>query len=141
MSKDHPALIDAKSLVVASERAEADALHAIRWFRVFVAAQAAYALAFTLSLDIAGVDYWVAFAPFALATTCIWFLAFQYRRAIPRHGLRNMGIAVAVWFTLYTLMLDPALQLFQLTSLWWWVLAGVVAISPMLACLFASSRQ
>jgi hypothetical protein len=52
-----------------------------------------------------------------------------------------MGIALATWFALYTLMFDPALQLFGLSSSWWWVLAGVVAVTPILACLLASSRR
>lgn len=102
---------------------------------------AAYALAFTVSIDVAGVGYWKAFAPFVLATLCIWMIAFRYRQSVPRHGLRNMGIAVATWFALYTLMLDPALQLFRLSSPWWWVLAGIIAVTPIVVCLFASSRR
>lgn len=132
---------DATRLVAAGEKAEADARRAVRWFRVFVVMQAVYALAFTVSIDVAGVDYWKAFAPFLLVTLCIWMIALQHRQSAPRHGLRNMGIAVATWFVLYTLMLDPALQLFGASSPWWWVLAGVIAISPILACLFASSRR
>lgn len=111
------------------------------WFRVFVVMQAAYSLAFTVSIDVAGIDYWKVFAPFLLGTACIWMIALQHRRSAPRHALRSMGIAVATWFALYTLMLDPALQLFGLSSPWWWVLAGVVSVSPILACLFASSRR
>lgn len=123
------------------ERASRDARRATRRFRAFVAMQAAYALAFTLSIDLAGVDYWKAFAPFMLVTLCLWMIAFQHRRTVPRHGLRNMGIAVATWFALHTLMFDPALQLFGLSSPWWWGLAGLVAVTPILACLFASSRR
>lgn len=132
---------DATRMVAVGEKAAQDARRATRWFRVFVIMQAAYALAFTLSIDVAGVDYWKAFAPFVLVTLCIWMIAFQHRRTVPRYGLRNMGIAVATWFVLYTLMFDPALQLFGLSSPWWWVLAGVVAVTPILACLFASSRR
>ncbi|GAA2101097.1 hypothetical protein GCM10009823_23770 [Brevibacterium salitolerans] len=108
---------------------------------MFVVMQAVYALAFTVSIDVAGVDYWKAFAPFLLVTMCIWMIALLHRQSAPRHGLRNMGIAVATWFALYTVMLDPALQLFGLSSPWWWVLAGVIAIGPIVACLFASSRR
>ena len=103
--------------------------------------QALYALAFTLSIDIVGVNYRKAFAPFVLTTMCIWMIAFRHQQSIPRHGLRNMGIAVATWFVLYTLMLDPALQLFEISSPWWWILAGIIAITPNLACLFASSHR
>jgi len=141
MSENKFSVEDATHLVAVGEKAAQDARRATRWFRVFVVMQAAYALAFTLSLDIAKVNYWKAFAPFLLVTLCIWMIAFRYRESIPRHGLRNMGIAVATWFALYTLMLDPALQLFGLSSPWWWVLAGVVSITPILACLFASSRR
>ena len=112
-----------------------------RWFRIFVTMQALYALAFTLSIDIVGVNYRKAFAPFVLTTMCIWMIAFRHQQSIPRHGLRNMGIAVATWFVLYTLMLDPALQLFEISSPWWWILAGIIAITPTLACLFASSHR
>lgn len=132
---------DATRLVAAGEKAETDARRAVRWFRVFVTMQAAYALAFTVSIDVAGVDYWKAFAPFLLVTSCIWMIALQHRRSAPRHGLRNMGIAVATWFALYTLMLDPALQLFGASSPWWWVLAGMVSVTPILACVFANSRR
>lgn len=76
-----------------------------------------------------------------MATISIWMIAFRYRQSVPRNGLRNMGIALATWFALYTLMLDPALQLFGLSSPWWWVAAGMIAITPMLACLLPSSRR
>lgn len=132
---------DATRLVAAGEKAGRDARRATRWFRAFIVLQAAYALAFTLSIDVASVDYWNAFAPFLLATVCIWMIALLHRQSAPHHGLRNMGIAVATWFALYTLMLDPALQLFMLSSPWWWVLAGVVSVSPILACLLTSSRR
>ncbi|MFS0712535.1 hypothetical protein ABC195_01535 [Microbacterium sp. 2P01SA-2] len=141
MTQNHFAYDDAARMVAVGTKAEKDARRATRWFRIFVVAQAAYALAFTLSIDVAGVGYGKAFAPFLLATLCIWTIAFRYQRSVPRHGLRNMGIAVATWFALYTLMLDPAFQLLQLSSPWWWVLAGVVSISPILACLFRSSRR
>ena len=117
------------------------ARRATRWFRVFVIAQAAYALAFTLSIDVFGVPYWKAFAPFALVTISIWMIALRYRRSVPRTGLRNMGIALCTWFAVYTLMFDPALQLVGASSPWWWVAAGVVAVSPVVLCVFASSRR
>ena len=141
MSENTFSVDDATRMVAVGEQAAQQAKRATRWFKVFVLLQAAYALAFTLSIDVAGVGYWKAFAPFVLATLCIWMIAFRYWRFVPRHGLRNMGIALATWFALYTLMLDPALQLFQLSSPWWWVLAGIIAVTPIVACLFASSRR
>ncbi|MEW2008433.1 MULTISPECIES: hypothetical protein [Microbacterium] len=124
-----------------TERIGREARRATRWFRIFVIAQATYALAFTLSIDVADVPYWKAFAPFALVTISIWMIAVRYRRSVPRNGFRNMGIALCTWFALYTLMFDPALQLVGASSPWWWVLAGVVAVAPILACVFASSRR
>lgn len=141
MSENTFSVNDATRMVAVGEQASQHARRATRWFKVFVLLQAAYALAFTLSIDVAGVGYWKAFPPFVLVTLCIWLIAFLHRQSVPRHGLRNMGIAVATWFALYTLMLDPALQLFQLSSPWWWVFAGVIAVTPILACLFASSRR
>ncbi|WP_336662577.1 hypothetical protein [Leucobacter sp. USHLN154] len=141
MSTNYISTDDARTLVVASEKAARDARRATLWFRVFVSLQAAYTLAFTLSIDVAGVPYWQAFAPLVVATISIWMIAFRYRQSVPRNGLRNMGIALATWFALYTLMLDPALQLFGLSSPWWWVAAGMIAITPMLACLLPSSRR
>ena len=141
MSKNTIAIGDATRMVAVGEQAAQYATRATRWFRAFVLLQAAFALAFTLSIDVTGVGYWRAFAPFALATLCIWMIAFLRRQSAPRNGLRNMGIAVATWFALYTLMLDPTLQLFQLSSPWWWVLAGIISVTPILACLFPSSRR
>lgn len=141
MTQNNFAYDDASRMVAVGTKAEKDARRATRWFRIFVVLQAAYALAFTLSIDVAGADYWKAFLPFVLASVCIWMIALRSERSAPRNGMRNMGIAVATWFALYTLMLDPALQLLQLSSPWWWVLAGVVSISPILACLFPSSRR
>ncbi|UBH07476.1 hypothetical protein K8P10_002987 [Leucobacter sp. Psy1] len=134
-------LEDAETMVLSSTQAARKARRATRWFRVFIVLQAAYAFAFTLAIDVAEVPYWQAFAPLMVATISIWMIACLYRQTLPRYGLRNMGIAVATWFALYTLMFDPALQLLNMSSPWWWVLAGVVAITPMLACLFVSSRR
>lgn len=141
MTKTFLSIEDATRMVAAGDQAAQNARRATRWFRAFVLLQAAYVLAFTLSIDVAGVGYWKAFAPFVLATLCIWTIALLHRQSVPRHGLRNMGIAVATWFALHTLMLDPALQLFQLSSPWWWVLAGIISVTPIVACLFASSRR
>lgn len=141
MSANQISANEARTMVIASEQAARNARRTTRWFRVFVAAQAAYALAFTLSIDVAGVPYWQACAPLAVATISIWMIAFRFRRSVPRNGLRNTGIALATWFSLYTLMLDPALQLFELSAPWWWVAAGIFAITPLLACLMPSSRR
>lgn len=121
-------------------RIAGEAKRATRWFRWFAIMQALFALSFTLSVDVAGTPYWPAFLVLGLATGSLWFKAVLLRHSAPRYGLRNMGIAMATWFALYTLMLDPALQLFGLTCPWWWVLAGVIAASPIAACAFSSSR-
>lgn len=109
----------------------------MRWF---VVAQTFFSLSFTISLDVRHMPYWNAFVPMLLGTASIWMVAYLQRRSAPRHGLRNMGIAMATWFALYTLMLDPALRLVGATSSWWWALAGIIAASPILARLSASSR-
>lgn len=57
MSTNYISTDDARTLVVASEKAARDARRATLWFRVFVSLQAAYTLAFTLSIDVAGVPY------------------------------------------------------------------------------------
>ena len=141
MISRHTSARDAADLMASGERTARAARRVRRWFRVFVVLQSLNALAFTLSIDVAGVDYWRALAPFLLATSCLWLLAVMQRTALPRHGLRNMGIALASWFVLYFLMLDPAVQLLSLTSPWWRVVAGIVSVSPTLACWFASSRR
>lgn len=126
--------------LAATTRIAGEAKRATRWFRWFAIVQALFALSFTLSVDVAGTPYWPAFLVLGLATGSLWFKAVLLRHSAPRYGLRNMGIAMATWFALYTLMLDPALQLFGLSSPWWWVLAGVIAASPIAACAFSSSR-
>lgn len=140
MSQNRISVEDARALITSDVKISAEARRAVRWFRWFVVAQTFFALSFTISLDLLHVPYWNAFVPMALGTASIWMVAYLQRRSAPRYGLRNMGIAVATWFALYTLMLDPALQLVGATSSWWWALVGIVAASPILACLFASSR-
>lgn len=141
MTDLHFSVDDAIARMAAGEEIAVKAHRATRWFKWFVFLQAAFALAFTLSIDVATVPYWNAFALWLLATLSLWSTASLHRRSAPRNGLRNMGTAVATWFALYTLMFDPALQLVGASSPWWWVLAGVIAISPILACFPASSRK
>ncbi|MFD3683813.1 hypothetical protein ACFWTE_03175 [Nocardiopsis sp. NPDC058631] len=141
MAEKHFTYDDAASRVSTSQEVGARALRAVRWFRWFVALQTVFALAFTLSIDVFGAPYWIAFALLLLASAPVWATAYRHSLSAPRHGLRNTGIAVATWFALYTLMLDPALQLVGVSSPWWWVLAGTVAASPIAACLWASSRR
>ncbi|MFD6096208.1 hypothetical protein ACFVWN_11510 [Nocardiopsis flavescens] len=141
MSQNNFTFDDASSRVAEGRRIGARARRAALWFRWFVALQAAFALAFTLAIDVFRAPYWIAFALLLLASAFLWTTAFRHRLSAPRHGLRNTGIAVATWFALYTLMLDPSLQLVGASSPWWWVLAGTVAVSPIAACLWASSRR
>lgn len=141
MSQHNISFDEARLRLQTVEKVSTEARRAVRWFRCFVVVQAFFALSFTISLDVVGTSYWKAFLPMLLGTVSIWSTALLHRRSAPRHGLRNMGIAVATWFVLYTWMLDPALQLVGATSPVWWVLAGVVAVSPVLACLSASSRR
>lgn len=141
MSTNRVSIEDAETVMLSGAQAAKRARRATLWFRLFIVLQAAYAFAFTLAIDVAEVPYWQAFAPLLVATISIWVVACLHRQTVPRYGLRNMGIAMATWFALYTLMFDPALQLLNVTSAWWWVLAGFVAITPILACLFVSSRR
>jgi len=141
MSQHSISVDEARALIASDAKISAEARRAVRWFRWFVVVQAFFALSFTISLDVFHTPYWNAFAPMLLGTVSIWMAALLHRRSAPRDGLRNMGIAMATWFALYTLMLDPALQLVGATSSWWWALAGIVAVSPILACLSASSRR
>jgi hypothetical protein len=141
MSQHHISFDEARARLESIGKVSTEARRAVRWFRWFVCVQAFFALSFTISLDVAGTPYWKAFAPMLLGTVSIWTAALLHRRSAPRHGLRNMGIAVVTWFVLYTWMLDPALQLVGAEWPGWWVLAGLVAVSPVLACLSASSRR
>ena len=141
MTQHHISADEARALIATNAKISIEARRAVRWFRWFVIVQAFFALSFTISLDVFHTPYWRAFAPMLLGTGSIWMTAFLHRRSAPRDGLRNMGIAVATWFVLYTWMLDPALQLVGATSSWWWALAGLIAVSPILACLSASSRR
>ncbi|MBM7088304.1 hypothetical protein G3I31_07720 [Streptomyces sp. SID9913] len=134
-------VVEAAACLAAGDKAAAEARRATRWFPAFVVLQAGLALAFTCAVDVFHVSYWTAFALLVLGSGTAWTTALRHRVSAPRHGLRNAGIAVATWWTLYTLMLDPALQLVGATSPWWWVLAGLIAVSPIGACLFASSRR
>lgn len=141
MVEKHIPLDEARSRLAANERINNDARRATRWFPIFVGLQAVLAFAFTTAIDVVGVPYWSVAGILLLASSCLWITAFRHQLSAPRHGLRNMGIAVATWFVLYTWMLDPALQLVGASSVWWWVAAGLVSISPMTACFFPGSRQ
>ncbi|WP_030743086.1 hypothetical protein [Streptomyces sp. NRRL F-5135] len=141
MVHHHISADEAVACVAAGEKAGAEARRATRWFPAFVGLQAGFALAFTFAVDVFHVYYWTAFGLLSLGSVSIWTIALRNQVSAPRNGLRNMQIAVATWFALYTLMLDPALQLVGATRPWWWMLAGVIAVSPIVACLFASSRR
>ncbi|WP_285026092.1 hypothetical protein [Plantibacter sp. ME-Dv--P-122b] len=141
MTQQHFPLDEAHVRLATNEKISSEARRAARWFPWFVIVQACFALSFTVSVDVFHTPYWSAFVPMLLGTASIWLVALLRRRSAPRDGIRNMEIAVVTWFVLYTWMLDPALQLVGATSSWWWVLAGVVAVSPILVCLSASSRR
>lgn len=119
----------------------AQARRATRWFPWFVGLQGIACLAFTLVIDLTTAAWWTSAAILLLVSIPLWVVALRSRRSAPRHGMRNMGIAVMSWFVLHTLMLDPALQLIGASSPWWWVLIGMIAVSPIAACLLPSSRR
>lgn len=141
MTGNSISVVEAAACLAAGDKAAAEARRATRWFPAFVVAQAGLALGFTCAVDVFHLSYWPAFAVLVLGSVAVWTTALRHRVSAPRHGLSHVGIAVATWWTLYTLMLDPALQLVGATSPWWWALAGLIAVSPIGACLFASSRR
>ncbi|MBP2269156.1 hypothetical protein J3A64_004696 [Pseudarthrobacter sp. PvP004] len=117
------------------------AQRAARWFKLFASEHFAVALGFTVALDVFRAPFWPAAAGFLILASALWIAALRNRVAAPRHGMRNMVIGLGVWFVLYFLMFDPALQLIGASSALWWLGAGVLASSPFAACAFPSSRR
>lgn len=119
----------------------AHAQRATRWFPWLSVSHAVTVLAYTIAIDVAGAPWVPSTTVLAVLLALQWSAVLRNKQSAPRLWVRDMGIALATWAVLYFLMLDPALQLVDAGASGWWVLAGVVAASPLAACAFASARR